>query len=114
MKTKTWKLWLFSSVCFIFCGIMYLIDRKFLLGSIFILTGIVYIYLCISNYKKDNKPNKIEVPDEILKSMNIELRSLIEEGKKYQAIKKCRSITGFGLKEANEYVDLLIEENKIG
>lgn len=39
--------------------------------------------------------------------MDEQLRSLIAEGKKIKAIKKCRIVTGFGLKEAKDYVDKL-------
>jgi hypothetical protein len=87
--------------------IMNLIDKKYLLGSLFILLGVIYIYLSITQHKKDNRPNKIEVPDAVLKNMDIELKKLIAEDKKIEAIKKCRMITGFGLKEAKDYVDNL-------
>jgi ribosomal protein L7/L12 len=86
---------------------MNLIDKKYLLGSLFMLLGVIYIYLSITQHKKDNKPNKIEVPEAALKDMDIELKNLIAEDKKIEAIKKCRKITGFGLKEAKDYVDNL-------
>lgn len=38
-----------------------------------------------------------------------EVKRLISEGKKIQAIKKYRETTGLGLKEAKEYVDTLSE-----
>lgn len=43
--------------------------------------------------------------------MDNELKKLIAEGKKIEAIKKYRMITGIGLKEAKEYVDLLGNKN---
>ncbi|WP_138206968.1 ribosomal protein L7/L12 [Haloimpatiens lingqiaonensis] len=46
---------------------------------------------------------QVGVPDTITD----ELKSLILEGKKVEAIKKYRIATGFGLKEAKEYIDSL-------
>jgi len=112
LDIKPWKLWLFSSICFLFASIMYLIDKKYLMGITFALLGVSYIFISMSHYQKDNKPNKIEMPEAVLKDMDIELKNLIAEGQKIQAIKKCRMVTGLGLKEAKDYVDLLSEENK--
>ncbi|MBU3172958.1 ribosomal protein L7/L12 [Clostridium estertheticum] len=36
-----------------------------------------------------------------------ELKSIIDKEGKIKAIKKCREITGFGLKEAKDYIDNL-------
>lgn len=46
---------------------------------------------------------QVGVPDIITD----ELKSLILEGKKVEAIKKYRMATGLGLKEAKEYIDSL-------
>ncbi|GAA0076120.1 DNA-binding protein [Clostridium sp. CTA-5] len=46
---------------------------------------------------------QVGVPDTITD----ELKSLILEGKKVEAIKKYRIATGIGLKEAKEYIDSL-------
>lgn len=46
---------------------------------------------------------QVGVPDTITD----ELKSLISEGKKIEAIKRYRIATGVGLKEAKEYVDSL-------
>ncbi|MBU3181893.1 ribosomal protein L7/L12 [Clostridium psychrophilum] len=48
---------------------------------------------------------QVGVPD----TVTDELKSLLLEGKKIKAIKKYREVTGFGLIEAKEYVDSLIE-----
>jgi len=112
MNIKPWKLWLFSSICFLFASIMYVIDKKYLMAITFALLGVSYIFISMSNRQKDNKPNKIEVPDAVLKDVDEELKSLIAEGMKIQAIKKYRMVTGLGLKEAKDYVDSLSEENK--
>lgn len=111
MKFKTWALWLFSTICFTFVGIMDLIEKKYFLGTVFILLGVVYIFLSIKNYKGSTKSNEKVLSEIELRNMDNELRSLIAEGKKIEAIKKYRMITGLGLKEAKEYVDLLGNKN---
>lgn len=42
-----------------------------------------------------------------------ELRALVAEGKRVQAIKKARMTLGLGLKEAKEYVDDLCEGHNV-
>ncbi len=110
MKLKTWKLWLLSSICFSLAGIILLISKKYFLGVIYIFVGGLDFVLIITNYKGQNKSNQIGVSDTVLENMNIELRNLIAEGKKNKAIKKYRVVTGLGLKEAKEYVDILSEQ----
>lgn len=46
--------------------------------------------------------------------IDVELKDLISEGKKLRAIKRYRMLTGLGLKEAKEYVDLLSQQNLNG
>ncbi|MBU3182906.1 hypothetical protein [Clostridium psychrophilum] len=43
--------------------------------------------------------------------MDIELRKLIAEGKEIKAFEKYRMVTGLGLKEHKEYVDLISKES---
>jgi len=111
MKLKEWILWLLAGAGFLFVGIMSLVDKEYLRGSMFVVLGGVYFALSRTRYKGNNKSNKIEVSDLDLKNMNIELTNLITQGEKIKAIKKCRMVTGLGLKEAKDYVDLLSEEN---
>ena len=111
MKLKTWVLWLFAGASFLFVGIMDLTDKNYFSGGTYTFIGGIYIVLSIIHYKKDKKPNQNKVPDAVLKNMDIELRNLIAEGKEIKAIKKYRIVTGLGLKEAKEYVDLICEEN---
>ncbi|MBU3178133.1 ribosomal protein L7/L12 [Clostridium estertheticum] len=47
---------------------------------------------------------QVGVPEDPLDD---ELKSIIEKDGKIKAIKKCREVTGFGLKEAKDYVDNL-------
>ena len=49
---------------------------------------------------------QVGVPDTVTN----ELKSLILEGKKIEAIKKYRTVTGLRLLEAKEYVDSLCEQ----
>ncbi|EET88047.1 conserved hypothetical protein [Clostridium carboxidivorans P7] len=53
MNIKSWKLWLFSSICFLFAGTMELIDKKYSTGIIFMLLGVSYIFLSMNHYKKN-------------------------------------------------------------
>ena len=110
MKLKTWILWLVAGICFIFLGVTKIIETNNFSGVVFIVLGGFYIFLSIDNYRRDKKYNKNELLEEVLENMNIELKKLILEGKKFKAIKKYRMVTGLGLKEAKEYIDLLSAE----
>lgn len=54
--------------------------------------------------------SKTKIAD-IDKKGDEELKELLKEGKKIQAIKKLRKETGVGLKEAKEYIDHLERES---
>jgi hypothetical protein len=105
LKSKTRKLGLLAGVCFLFSGIMNLISEKYFFGITNIFLG--GLYLVLSIIKGNKKTIKIEVSDTVLDNINVDLRNLIEEGKKIEAIKKYRMVTGSGLKEAKEYIDNL-------
>lgn len=49
----------------------------------------------------------------ITKEEKEELKRLLSEGKNVEAVRRCREITGVGLKEAKEYIDGLGEEQGI-
>lgn len=53
---------------------------------------------------------QIGVPDPATDDIDIQLKDLIKEGKKIEAIKKYRAVTELGLKEAKEYVDILSKD----
>lgn len=55
MKVKTWMLWLLSSSCFLFVGIINIIYKEYLRGIAFTFIAVVYIGLSITYYKKDDK-----------------------------------------------------------
>lgn len=73
LNIKTRKIWLISSGCFLLIGLLNLIDREFLSGSLYIILGVVDIFLNRSEYKKDTASNKTKVSDTDLKSMDTEL-----------------------------------------
>lgn len=106
MKLRKWAPWLFLAIYFIFAGIVKLIDKSYPMAIAFIVMGLCYLVLTITNYKNANKPS-IVLSEEDLENMNIELKKLIKEDKKNEAIKRYRTITGLGLKEAYEYVEAL-------
>ncbi|WP_415329474.1 ribosomal protein L7/L12 [Clostridium perfringens] len=53
---------------------------------------------------------RIGVTEILTKEETDELRRLVSEGKSVEAVRRCREITGLGLKEAKEYVDGLGKE----
>lgn len=55
---------------------------------------------------------RVGVTEILTKEETDELRRLVSEGKSVEAVRRCREITGLGLKEAKEYVDGLGEEKR--
>jgi hypothetical protein len=110
LKSKTWKLNLLASMCFLLAGIISLVDKSFALAIAYIFLAGLNFLLSRNNYKVDIQTAQIELDDTALRNMNVELKKLIEENKKIKAIKQYRVITGLGLKEAKEYIDLLSQE----
>ncbi|WP_252250014.1 50S ribosomal protein L7/L12 [Clostridium sp. ZBS13] len=53
--------------------------------------------------------NKIAKQIGVPNTINDEIKNLILEGKKVEAIKKYRNASGLGLKESKEYIDSLIK-----
>lgn len=62
------------------------------------------------NITLDKIAEQIGVPNTVKETTDVELKSLISEGKRIKAIKRYRMVTGVGLKEAKEYVDSLMEQ----
>lgn len=56
---------------------------------------------------------RVGVTEILTKEEKEELMSLVSERKNVEAVRRCREITGLGLKEAKEYVDGLGEEKGI-
>ena len=52
---------------------------------------------------------QVGVPDIVNDEVRAELKDLVLKGKKIEAIKRYRKLTGIGLKEAKAYVDSLNE-----
>lgn len=42
-----------------------------------------------------------------LKELEVQVRALIAQGRKVEAVKRVRETTGWGLKESKDYVDAL-------
>lgn len=82
-----------------------------LIGAFSVLIG--YIGKMQSDIARINKKlniiaKKLGEPDTI----TVELKQLISEGKKVEAIKKYRMASGVGLLEAKEYIDSLNEKEQ--
>lgn len=95
---------------------------EFNINSIWIIIGacmLMILVSVISQMRNDLKHMRITLDkiaekfgaiEIVTKEEKEELRILIAEGKNVQAIRRCREITGLGLKEAKEYVDGISEE----
>lgn len=62
------------------------------------------------NAKLNLITQQIEIPYTATENLKQELKQLIAEGKKVEAVKIYRIATGAGLLEAKEYVDSLLKE----
>lgn len=94
----------------------------FNINSIWIIIGAIMLMILvsvISQMRNDLKHMRITLDkiaekfgaiEIVTKEEKEELMRLLSEGKSVEAVKKCREITGLGLKEAKEYVDKLGEE----
>lgn len=94
----------------------------FNINSIWIIIGAIMLMISvsvISQMRNDLKHMRITLDkiaekfgaiEIVTKEEKEELMRLVSEGKSVEAVKKCREITGLGLKEAKEYVDKLGEE----
>lgn len=94
----------------------------FNINSIWIIIGAIMLMILvsvISQMRNDLKHMRITLDkiaekfgaiEIVTKEEKEELMRLISEGKSVEAVRKCREITGLGLKEAKEYVDRLGEE----
>lgn len=80
------------------------------IGFLLFLVNIFLFRLYYIEYK-DKKKNRIVQLDSALLQLlerNEEFKQLLFDGKKYKAIKKCRSLTGCDLLTAQEYVSSII------
>lgn len=100
MFKKESIVYLIASAGFFFAGIFEMIASQLVLGFSFISLGFVMLTLKFSIKKKDIDFTRVEKDEEFL--------SLVSKGDKIKAIKRCRSITSCGLKEALDYVESII------
>lgn len=96
----------------------------FNINSIWIIIGAIMLMILvsvISQMRNDLKHMRITLDkiaekfgaiEIVTKEEKEELMRLLSEGKNVEAVRKCREITGLGLKEAKEYVDNLWEEKR--
>lgn len=94
----------------------------FNINSIWIIIGAIMLMILvsvISQMRNDLKHMRITLDkiaekfgaiEIVTKEEKEELMRLLSEGKNVEAVRKCREITGLGLKESKEYVDNLWEE----
>lgn len=94
----------------------------FNINSMWIIIGAIMLMILvsvISQMRNDLKHMRITLDkiaekfgaiEIVTKEEKEELIRLLSEGKNVEAVRKCREITGLGLKEAKEYVDKLGDE----
>ncbi|MCB2353523.1 ribosomal protein L7/L12 [Clostridium estertheticum] len=84
----------------------------------YLILCVIVLYISILTSKIDSlqkritrmNSNLIKIAEQVgvpKDPLDDELKSIIEKDGKIKAIKKCREVTGFGLKEAKDYVDNL-------
>ncbi|MBI6062034.1 ribosomal protein L7/L12 [Clostridium perfringens] len=95
---------------------------EFNINSVWIIIGacmLMILVSVISQMRNDLKHMKITLDkiaerfgaiEIVTKEEKEELKRLLSGGKNVQAVRRCREITGLGLKEAKEYVDGISEE----
>ncbi|WDC85325.1 hypothetical protein PL321_07775 [Caloramator sp. mosi_1] len=106
---NNFKLIVFMIILSLFNTIVFLINQKYLIGFIWLVSLILYLISLIKFHKHKNiKP----LTEEELQILNSELKELILQNKKYDAIKKYRKTTNAGLKEAYEYIEKVIINNQ--
>jgi hypothetical protein len=105
---RKWKLRIISGVCFMLLGIVSLFINEFLTSIICIFISVFDFALSRYDYKHEIDKQAVASNTEI-ENIEDELKSLIIEGKEFEAVKKYKIATGFGLKEAKEHVDFLKE-----
>jgi len=91
------------------------LDNKIMLtiGVILLIGVIGTINQLLNELKRISKTvdkiaKQIGVNDPVPENLINELKSLVSEGKKIEAIKRYRKATGLGLKESKEYIDSLV------
>ncbi|EOU1841911.1 hypothetical protein IZT14_002218 [Clostridium perfringens] len=95
---------------------------EFNINSVWIIIGacmLMILVSVISQMRNDLKHMRITLDkiaekfgaiEIVTKEEKEELKRLLSGGKNVQAVRRCREITGLGLKEAKEYVDGISEE----
>ncbi|HOQ36814.1 MAG TPA: 50S ribosomal protein L7/L12 [Acetivibrio sp.] len=85
---------------------------------ILISVGLLIIYLAIFQLKSEIRRLNITL-DKIAEKLGVpepaedsQIKAFIAEGNKNKAIKRYREITGVGLKEAYDYIEKIISDNR--
>ncbi len=109
-NVKSWKIFIFSALCFLFVGVLYITMKNYLLGGLFSMLGAIYFYLSRAQYKNEQKKSIFRTQNEKFVSLKLELKELIAENKKYEAINRFREVTGANIKESMDYIEKICRE----
>lgn len=99
--------YLLAAVLFLIAGIFEFIAHKLPIGFAFISLGFSFLSLYFNRNKTKNDARNIDLDIFEIVKKDKKFRELIFEGKKIAAVKRCRSLTDCGLKEAEVYVNSL-------
>lgn len=111
MKIKNWMYYTFSATCFLISGVMNYLEGSSV-RSIFLLSFTVLLYvLAFINFRKKDEVRKMLTVDQV-EVLESELRVMLEDNNKIEAIKKYRQITGLGLKESSDYIESIMVTKK--
>lgn len=105
MNKKVWY-YILSSVSAAVSSIPLFINKEYAFAIVMIAFASTLIIMSFLEYRKDNIKKTILTKSE-LKNIRLEIEPLIIDGREIDAIKMYRKLTGYGLKEASDYVSSL-------
>lgn len=111
MKKGVWWVYIIAAIAFFIASFIYIGEKRYSLGTTNFMLGIVNMLIAKNQYHRSRKVTK-GIPEGDFNELNLELRELIAEGNRVKAIKRYRSFTGAGLKEAYDYVESMINDKR--
>ncbi len=105
MFKKSYNLYIVTTSLFVLAVIAYLVDKNYSQGIIYLVLAIINLILFIVIKRRDSSKESYNL-DLLIEDQDFKL--LVSNGSKIKAIKRCREISGCGLKEAKDYVDKIM------
>lgn len=105
MNKKMSKIYLVIATIFFAIGFFYVLNHRLVIGLMYIALCLMYIRLHYSIIKKQTLDVSIDSKEFRAIKKDSKFNELLSQGKRIKAIKRCRMVTGCGLKTAQDYVD---------